>query len=106
MNSEPAYEPTPIDTTHIELPQEVAEVTERLAHNVHDVWAKLRMSGGWRYGHTRSDTREETPCLVPYPELPEAEKEYDRTVVNETLKALLALGFRIEATSVGPPTVQ
>jgi hypothetical protein len=32
---------------------------------------------------------------VPYENLSESEKEYDRVMVNETLKTILALGYRI-----------
>jgi ryanodine receptor 2 len=33
---------------------------------------------------------------VPYEELPENEKEYDRNTAMETLKAIILLGFRIK----------
>jgi hypothetical protein len=33
---------------------------------------------------------------VPYEELPESERTYDRNAVMETLKAIAALGYRIE----------
>jgi len=66
-----------------------------LAENAHDVWAKQRLADGWRYGPTRSDNKKEHPCLIPYGELPESEKEYDRTMAAATLKAVIALGYRI-----------
>jgi ryanodine receptor 2 len=34
--------------------------------------------------------------LVPYQQLPESEKTYDRLAAMETLKAILALGYRIQ----------
>ena len=34
--------------------------------------------------------------LVPYSELPESEKEYDRRTALGALKLILALGYRIE----------
>ncbi len=36
------------------------------------------------------------PCLVPYEELTEEEKEYDRKTAMETLKLILTLGYKIE----------
>ena len=33
-----------------------------------------------------------------YDALPESEKEYDRTTAMETVKTILALGYRIEKT--------
>ncbi len=89
------YQPAPLDTSGIELPEEVTRVAERLARNTHDVWARGRLADGWRHGPVRDDHRKEHPNLVPYDELPEAEKRYDRSTVLETLKALCALGFRI-----------
>ena len=89
------YRPTPIDTTAVRLPEEVVRVTEELSHNAHEVWASGRLAEGWRYGPRRDEVAKLHPSLVPYDELPEAEKSYDRAPVVETLKVLCALGFRI-----------
>ncbi|MDA4635727.1 RyR domain-containing protein, partial [Escherichia coli] len=70
--------PRPIDTTGVELPAEVRELAERLAEHVHDVWAARRLAEGWRHGPRRHDARKEHPGLVPYGELPESERAYDR----------------------------
>ena len=35
------------------------------------------------------------PCLIPYKDLSESEKEYDRQTAVETLKVILFLGYRI-----------
>jgi RyR domain len=93
------YEPKPIDTARVELSDDIFELTERLAENAHDVWAKRRMSEGWRYGPRRDEVEKTHPSLVPYEELPESEKEYDRSTAMETLKVLLALGYRIDKAS-------
>lgn len=90
-----SYEPRPIDTSGVELPPELMELVELLAGNNHDHWALQRISEGWRHGPQRDDERKLHPDLVPYNELPEGEKEYDRRSVRETLKAILALGYRI-----------
>ena len=63
--------------------------------NNHDVWAQRRFAEGWQHGPRRSDEERTHPDLVPYTQLPEEEKEYDRATVVETLKAILALGYRI-----------
>jgi hypothetical protein len=70
-------------------------VTERLAKNAHDTWARQRLDEGWRYGPQREDVKKEHLCLVPYESLPESEKEYDRSVAMATMKFLLALGYHI-----------
>ena len=90
------YQPRPIDTSRIELPQSLVELTERLAENAHDVWAAGRLSEGWTWGPVRDDTAKRHPDLVPYSELPESEREYDRRTAMETLKAIIVLGYRIQ----------
>jgi len=90
------YVPKPIDTSKVELTPDLLKLTELLAENVHNIWAAQRMAEGWTLGPERNDATKEHPCLVPYEELPEIEKEYDRNTAMKTLKAILALGYRIE----------
>ena len=90
------YKPQPIDTSRVVLPEELAALTELIAENVHEIWAIGRIKDGWTYGEKRDDAKKETPCLVPYNELPEAEKEYDRNTAMETLKLIVALGYEIK----------
>ena len=89
------YTPHPIDTSRVELPAGLPELTEQLAKNTHDVWAAQRLSEGWKYGAELSDKEKTTPCLVPYEDLPENEKKYDRNTALETVKWMLASGFQI-----------
>ncbi len=93
-----AYDPKPIDTSAIRLSDDLLELTEKLAENAHDNWAKLRMSEGWTWGSARDDVGRKHPDLVPYDDLPESEKEYDRNVAMETIKAIIASGYKIERT--------
>ena len=92
----PMYDPRPLDLSHIELSDDLVELTELLAENAHDVWARGRMREGWRYGPRRDDEAREHPCLRPYADLPSSEKAYDREMAMNTLKAVAALGYRIE----------
>ena len=96
MNANSIYTPQPIDTSNITLSTELLALTERIAENVHEVWAASRIAGGWSYGATRNDALKLHPCLVPYSQLPESEKEYDMNTAMETLKVIGKLGFRIE----------
>ena len=89
------YVPTPMDTNDIQLPEELNDLIEKMAENVHEVWAQSRISQGWTYGAERSDALKQHPCLVPYNELPEAEKIYDRDTALGTLKLIVKLGFKI-----------
>ena len=89
------YTPQPIDTKDIELPKELDKLAEDIAKNVHEVWSLGRMKDGWTYGSERNDAQKKHPCLVPYEELSEAEKAYDRNTSIETIKLILKLGFKI-----------
>ena len=89
------YRPNPLDTSGVCLPPEMLELAELLAKNTHDVWAKARMEEGWIFGPTRSDAEKTNPCLVPYDDLPEEEKEYDRRINQQLLAALCAMGYRV-----------
>jgi hypothetical protein len=90
------YKPKPIDTGKEVLPRELCELTELLAQNTHDLWAKRRMAEGWVHGDHRDDVRKRHPNLVPYAELPNSEKEYDRTTAMEALKVIMALNYSIK----------
>lgn len=90
------YQPKPIDTSKVKLPDELDELLEKLAMNTHEVWSKQRIRDGWSYGDERNDKELLHPCLVPYEELPEDEKNYDRSTSSEALKVILASGFKIE----------
>ncbi len=90
------YNPNPIDTSNVKLTSEILELTEILAKNVHEIWAENRMKEGWVYGPRRNDSKKENPCIVPYKDLPESEKEYDRKAAMQTIKTIVALGFNIE----------
>lgn len=89
------YTPKPINTGDVKLPEELNTLSEQIAKNVHEVWAQNRLEQGWTYGDKRSDELKQHPCLIPYEELPEVEKDYDRDTALGTLKLILKLGFKI-----------
>ncbi len=89
------YNPKPVNTSGVELSEELDQMIEVIAENVHDVWAEGRIAEGWTYGEKKDGERRTTPLLVPYGDLPENEKEVDRATVRETLRILLSLGYRI-----------
>lgn len=89
------YVPKPMDTKDVQLPEELSALIEQMAKNVHEVWAQSRIEQGWTYGNERSDALKTHPCLVPYEDLPEVEKAYDRDTALGTLKLICKLGFKI-----------
>lgn len=90
------YTPNPINTDDVELDEVLLELTEKLAENVHEMWALGRLNDGWRYGEKRDDAAKTHLCLVPYSQLPDSEKEYDRNTAMSTLKLIVKLGYKIE----------
>lgn len=95
------YLPKPIQTEDIPLGDDILALSELLARNAHDVWARERMKQGWVYGPVRDDGKKEHPCLLPYEALPESEKEYDRKTAMETLKVIVSLGYEIRKAPAG-----
>lgn len=89
------YYPNPLDLTDIELPDVLKQLTEAIAENVHEVWAAGRIKEGWKYGAERNDKLKTHPCLIPYSELPESEKKYDRETAINTIRLILKLGYKI-----------
>lgn len=89
------YIPDPLDISAVELDSGLLELTELLARNIHDVWARQRFSEGWTYGSERNDRTKQHPGLVPYEELPDTEKVYDRNTALETLKVIRLLGYEV-----------
>jgi len=89
------YVPNPIDTANIILDDGILALGEILAKNTHEVWAAGRIAEGWTYGAARDSVKKTHPCLVPYEELPESEKEYDRATSLESLKVMRSLGYEI-----------
>lgn len=89
------YIPKPIDTSEIILDEGLTALIEQMARNVHEVWSQSRMEQGWTWGPQRDDTLKTHPDLVPYDELTEVEKQYDRDTAIGTLKLIMKLGYTI-----------
>ena len=89
------YEPSPISLEDVEHSDDLAELQEAIAENAHEIWAKNRIDQGWSYGPERNDQKKETPDMIPYCNLPESEKLYDREMAMQTLKLVKKLGFEI-----------
>lgn len=89
------YTPKPIDIDTVELPRDIEELVEAIAKNVHEVWAKSRINQGWIFGPERNDRLKQHPSLIPYEELSEEEKDYDRNTAKGTLKVLIKFGYNI-----------
>ncbi len=93
------YNPQPINVEDIDLDADLEDLTEAIAENAHDIWARARMDEGWTYGPIRDDGKKQHPDLVPYAQLPDREKEYDRIMAMNTLRLVRRLGFDITKQS-------
>lgn len=89
------YYPHPIDLSGVTLDDELMELKEAMAENSHEVWAKKRCDEGWTYGKERDDSNKCHPDLLPYADLPESEKDYNRDNAIKTLLLVKKLGFDI-----------
>jgi hypothetical protein len=89
------YTPSPVETSGVQLADDLSDLTEFLAKNAHDLWAQQRFADGWQYGALRDDVTKTHPCLIPYERLPDSEKLYDRLTAMETLRVIIKLGFSI-----------
>lgn len=89
------YNPQPINVEDISLDADLEDLTEAIAENAHDIWARARMDEGWTYGPVRDDAKKQHPDLVPYSQLPDSEKEYDRIMAMNTLRLVRRLGYDI-----------
>ena len=89
------YIPQPADLSDVTLPDGLLELREQIAKNAHEVWAQNRMNEGWTYGAVRNDAMKQHPDLVPYEDLTEGEREYDRATAMNSIKLLLKLGYKI-----------
>ncbi len=87
------YKPHPIDLSDVILTEDLTELREAIAENAHEIWAESRQSEGWTYGSQRNDQLKQTPDMVPYSQLSESEKEYDRKTAMRTIKLLYKLGY-------------
>lgn len=91
-----AYVPKPIDTSDVEVGKDITDLAEKLAENTHEVWAAGKLAEGWKYDEKLDREKKTHPLLVPYGELAESDKDYDRRTSLETLKLLMKLGYKIE----------
>lgn len=89
------YDPKPLDLSDVLLDDDLLDLTETIAENTHEIWASERKKEGWSYGAERNDALKQNPDMVPYSDLPESEKDYDRKTAFDTLRLAKKLGFTV-----------
>lgn len=91
------YQPAPIDTSDVIIPEALRALVDALAKNTHEVWSASKIAEGWDYGENLNQTLKTHPDLIPYEQLTEGEKAYDINTTQEIIKVLLKLGYTISA---------
>lgn len=81
-----AFVPNPVDTSSVTLPSSVDNIKDKLAENIHEMWALNKIEAGWCWGEHREDLHRIHPCLTQFEKLPAAEKRYDSQLAVQTLK--------------------
>ncbi|XP_035793570.1 ryanodine receptor-like isoform X10 [Anopheles albimanus] len=95
VEDDSAFVPKPVDTSTVTLPSSVETIRDKLAENIHEMWALNKIEAGWTWGERRDDVYRIHPCLTSFEKLPAAEKRYDSQLAVQTLKTILALGYYI-----------
>jgi len=62
----------------IPLPEFSPAEVERMAEMEHGRWNVERLDSGWRHGDKKDEERKLSPYLVPWTQVPEGIKVYDR----------------------------
>jgi ryanodine receptor 2 len=95
VEDDTAFVPNPVDTTSVSLSSHVENIKDKLAENIHEMWALNKIEAGWCWGERRDDFMRIHPCLTPFDKLPAPEKRYDCQLAVQTLKTIISLGFYI-----------
>jgi hypothetical protein len=84
---------------HVDWNEPLFEFTpkevEFLARLEHDRWLADRLRDGWRYGPVKDGSTKVNPCMVPYEQLTEADKDKDRAAVRQIPASLAQVGFKV-----------
>lgn len=100
MREESCFVPNPVDTSQITLPGIIAQIRDKLAENIHEMWTMGKIDSGWSYGEQMDTEKMLHPCLTNFESLPLTEKKYDLNLALQTLKTIIALGYKISKDNV------
>uniref|UniRef100_A0A669DCL0 Ryanodine receptor 3 n=1 Tax=Oreochromis niloticus TaxID=8128 RepID=A0A669DCL0_ORENI len=106
MDAQGNFDPKPISTANISLPEKLEYIANKYAEHSHDKWSSEKMSVGWKHGDTVDEQAKTHPLLKPYKSLSEKERETYRWPVRESLKSMLSMGWNIERTKEGEAMFQ
>ncbi|MCP9259463.1 Ryanodine receptor 44F [Dirofilaria immitis] len=94
QNTEP-FVPVLVDISNVVLPEFAMEIHEKLAENLHELWAMRKIELGWSYGEVRDQKTRRHPCLTSFQQLPQNEKTYNINLAIDTMKTIEALRYHM-----------
>ncbi|XP_074985826.1 ryanodine receptor 3 isoform X13 [Caretta caretta] len=106
VDPEGNFDPKPINTINLTLPEKLEYIVSKYAEHSHDKWACDKSNSGWKYGVSLDENMKTHPLIRPFKTLTEKEKEIYRWPARESLKTMLAMGWSLERTKEGEAMVQ
>ena len=94
------YNPMPINTSHVQLTNELNTLVQKFSEHYHDAWAQKRQEAGWTYAQERNDDQKWHNRLKPYSMLDNIEKETYREPIRYAITAMIAMNWHIEYQEV------
>lgn len=92
-------ETVPSTEDEVSLIEFSAEEVELLARDEHQRWVEERTAGGWTFGPEKDHVRKISPYLVPWEELSEDVKDYDRQFIRRLPANLAKADYKIRRTA-------
>ncbi|XP_064176615.1 ryanodine receptor 2 isoform X2 [Anguilla rostrata] len=113
MDAEGNFNPQPVDTSNVTVPEKLDYFINKYAEHSHEKWSTDKVmcpvsytaefANGWVHGDQLCEASKVHPLLKPYKGLSEKDKEVYRWPIKESLKTMLAWGWSIERTKEGDP---
>ncbi|KAG5262307.1 hypothetical protein AALO_G00273740 [Alosa alosa] len=101
MDAEGNFNPQPVDTSNVVIPEKLDNFIIKFAEHSHERWSMDKLTKGWVHGDQLCEFTKTHPLLKPYKSLSEKDKEIYRGPIKESLKTILAWGWLIERTREG-----
>ncbi|XP_047673438.1 ryanodine receptor 2 isoform X3 [Tachysurus fulvidraco] len=96
MDAEGNFNPQPVDTSNVNVPEKLDHFINKYAEHSHEKWSMEKFANGWVHGEQLCDASKIHPLLKAYKGLSDKDKEVYRWPIRETLKTMLSWGWSIE----------
>ncbi|GAA6097331.1 ryanodine receptor 2 isoform X6 [Tachysurus ichikawai] len=96
MDAEGNFNPQPVDTSNVNVPEKLDHFINKYAEHSHEKWSMEKFANGWVHGEQLCDASKIHPLLKTYKGLSDKDKEVYRWPIRETLKTMLSWGWSIE----------